>query len=257
MNLERFQLTVRGKMALLEMARPDALNVIDETALLELEGILAIIQKQGIKAVVLTGQGRAFAAGADVAAMAKHNARAAQTFSEQGNGIFQQIEDHPTVFLAAINGYALGGGCELALACDLRFASSKALFGLPEVNVGLIPGFGGTQRLPRIIGPSRATEWILTGSRFSAEEALAVGLVSRVIEPDQLLAEAIACAEEIAKKSAPILALAKQAIKISIGIRPEQGLQEAELFGKCFSTHDGPEGIEAFLQKRNPKFLDR
>lgn len=257
MNLQCFSLTVQAKWALLEMARPAELNVIDEMVLLELEEILQFIKDQSIKVVIITGQGKAFAAGADVAAMSKQDAQTAKLFSQLGNRVFQKIEDHPAIIIAAVNGYALGGGCELALACDLRFASSRAVFGQPEINLGIIPGFGGTQRLPRIIGPSKAKEWILTGRRFSADEALAVGLVSRIMEHDQLLPETKAFAEELAKKSGPILALAKQAIGTGVGIRSEHGLREAELFGKCFATQDGPEGIRAFLEKRSPNFQDR
>ena len=258
MNLQCFHLTVSGKWALLEMARPEKLNVIDEPALLELEEILQAIQEQGVKAVVLTGQGKAFAAGADVAAMAEMDSATAQLFSEMGNRIFQQIEDHPAVFIAAVNGYALGGGCELALACDLRYASTKASFAQPEVGLGIIPGFGGTQRLPRIVGPARAKEWVLTGQRFSAEEALTAGLVTRVLEPDKLLEEAVALAEELAKKSGPILALAKQAIAASgTGVDQSHTNKEAYLFGKCFATKDGPEGLRAFVEKRSPVFEDR
>ncbi len=256
MNLQCFNLAVRDQWALLEIARPAELNVLNETVLLELEQVLASLKEQGIKVVVITGQGRAFAAGADVAAMAKQDARGARQFSQLGNRVFQKIEDHPAIFIAAVNGYALGGGCELALACDLRFASTKASFGQPEINLGIIPGFGGTQRLPRLIGPARAKEWIFTGGRFSAEEALAAGLVSRLMEPEQLLAETESFARKMAEKSGPILALAKEALNAGVGIGPEHGEREAELFGLCFATHDGPEGIKAFLEKRSPNFRD-
>lgn len=258
MNLECFDLTVHGKWALLEMARPEKLNVLDDTALVELEAILESIEDQGVKVVVLTGQGKAFAAGADVATMAEMDAAAAEQFSRLGNRVFQQIEDHPAIFIAAVNGYALGGGCELALACDLRFASSRASFAQPEINLGIIPGFGGTQRLPRLVGPAKAKEWIFTGQRFSAEEAFKAGLVLRIMEPDQLVAESKAFAEELATKSGPILALAKQAIGQSgAGLDSSHGNQEADLFGRCFTTYDGPEGLRAFVEKRSPNFQDR
>ncbi|MDI9441705.1 MAG: crotonase [Firmicutes bacterium] len=257
MDLTRFELTPNGKWALLELARPAELNVLDETALAELDLILDKLEAERIKVVVITGQGRAFAAGADVSTMAQYDAKTAEEFSRFGNGVFQKIEDHPAIFIAAVNGFTLGGGCELALACDFRFASTKASFGQPEINLGIIPGFGGTQRLPRIIGPAKAKEWILTGRRYSAEEAHEVGLVSRVVEPDHLLAETKAFAEELVTKSGPILALAKRAINSSVGMGGEDIPLEANLFGQCFATRDGPEGLKAFLEKRSPNFEDR
>lgn len=257
MNLQCFNLVVQDKWALLEMARPEKLNVLDQDVLLELDSVLDSLQEQKVKAVVLTGQGRAFAAGADVAAMAEMTAQEAEEFSQLGNGVFQKIEDHPAIFIAAVNGYALGGGCELALACDLRLASTKAAFGQPEINLGIIPGFGGTQRLPRTIGTARAMEWILIGGRFSAENALGAGLVSRVLEPEELLAEAQKLAVEVAKKSGPILTLAKKAVAASgTGITAEHGTREAAFFGQCLETADGREGLQAFVEKRSPAFKD-
>lgn len=258
MDLQCFQITMQKGWALLEMARPDKLNVIDETVLTELETILQHFKEEQVKAVVVTGQGKAFAAGADVRAMADMDCQAAKQFSALGNRVFQAIEDHPAVFIAAVNGYALGGGCELALACDLRLASEQAAFGQPELNLGIIPGFGGTQRLPRIVGTAQAKEWIFTGKRFSAQEALGSGLVSRVLPPEQLLLAATELAEELAKKSGPILTLAKRAIAASgTGVSPSHGEQEANFFSKCLATEDGREGLRAFLDKRDPIFKDR
>jgi enoyl-CoA hydratase len=258
MNLQCFNLSLQDGWALLEMARPDRLNVLDETVLLELEDILKVLKEEKIKAVVLTGQGKAFAAGADVSAMAKMDGKEGEEFSLLGNRVFQMIEDHPAIFIAAVNGYALGGGCELALACDLCLASEKAAFGQPEINLGIIPGFGGTQRLPRIVGAAKAKEWIFTGQRFSAQEALEAGLVSRVLEPEQVILEATKLAEELAKKSGPILSLAKRAVAASgTGVNPAHGQQEASFFAKCLSTEDGREGLKAFVEKRSPVFKDR
>ena len=190
--------------------------------------------------------------------MAKMDSKEAEQFSALGNRVFQGIEDHPGIFIAAVNGHALGGGCELALACDLRLASEKATFGQPEINLGIIPGFGGTQRLPRIVGAAKAKEWIFTGQRFSAPEALEAGLVSRVLEPEQLLPEARKLAEDLARKSGPILALAKRAIAASgTGVDPAHGQQEATFFGQCLATEDGREGLKAFVEKRSPVFKDR
>lgn len=258
MQLQCFCLTVQEKWALLEMAQPKKLNVIDHKVLVELDQILDFVQEEGIKAVVLTGQGKAFAAGADVAAMATMNVVEAREFSELGNKIFQRIEDHSALFIAAVNGYALGGGLELALACDLRLASEQAVFGQPEINLGIIPGFGGTQRLPHIVGAAKAKEWILTGRRFSAQEAYDAGLLSGIYAPDTLLENAQDLAKEIATKSTPIVALAKMAINASgVGISSGHGQKEAELFSRCFATTDGPEGLKAFVDKRSPVFQDR
>lgn len=254
--LECFQLTISGKQALVELARPEQLNVLDEQALDELDAVLTELQDQGIKAVVVTGQGRAFAAGADVKAMAQMDTAAAKSFSLKGNRVFQRIEEHPAIFIAAVNGYALGGGLELALACDLRLASSKAVFAQPEIGLGLIPGFGGTQRLPRLIGPARAKEWILTGRRYSAHDALAAGLVAEVVEPEELLPKAQGLAEELAARSGPILAVAKRAVNASAGVAPAQGQTEAELFAGCFAYRDTREGLQAFVEKRKPDFQD-
>ncbi|NMB00662.1 MAG: crotonase [Firmicutes bacterium] len=258
MKFECFSLFFHEDWALLEMARPDKLNVIDEKALLELEEILESLRVKRVKAVVLTGQGKAFAAGADVKALAELDEAGAKRFSALGNKVFQEIEEHPAIFIAAVNGYAFGGGCELALACDLRFASNKASFSQPEINLGIIPGFGGTQRLPRIVGAAKAKELIFTAKVVSAEDALRLGLVNRVVEADQLRAIAKYFAEDLAGKSGPILALAKQAIGVSgVGSDSGHAVQEADLFGKCFATYDGREGIRAFLEKRSPKFEDR
>jgi enoyl-CoA hydratase len=252
-----FQLTVRSKLALIEMSQPEKLNILDERDLQELEDVLHRLKATGVKAAVITGQGRAFAAGADVSAMATMDAAAATAFSRKGNDVFQQLEDHPAIFIAAINGFALGGGLELALACDLRLASTKAVFAQPEIGLGIMPGFGGTQRLPRLIGPARAKEWIFTGRRYSAQEALEAGLVSKVVEPDQLLVEAQALGEELAAKSGPILALAKQAVNASMGVTAAHGGLEAELFGRCFTHQDAREGLQAFVEKRAPIIQDR
>lgn len=257
MSEQCFKVNIHNKWAQLEMAKPERLNAIDAAMLQELEDLLKFLGEGNIKAVVLTGQGKAFAAGADIKAMAAMDPEAAREFSERGNKVFQMIEEHPAVFIAAVNGYALGGGCELAMACDLRYASREASFGQPEIDLGVIPGFGGTQRLPRLVGLAKAKEWIFTGRRFSAQEALAEGLVSKVVAAEELLPTAQALAQELAKKSGPILALAKKAIGIGACLTPKEAGEEAAVFGECFATHDGPEGLRAFVEKRSPNFQDR
>ena len=257
MQLECFELEVSGKTALLELARPEQLNVLDERALSELELVLEHLQERGVKAVVLTGQGRAFAAGADVKAMAEMDPGSARAFSLKGNEVFLQLEKHPAIFVAAVNGYALGGGMELALACDLRLASSRAVFAQPEIGLGIIPGFGGTQRLPRLIGPARAKEWILTGKRYTAQEALEAGLVMEVVESEELLAKAQTLAAELAANSGPILALAKRAVQAGTELAAANISLEAGLFGECFTHRDALEGLRAFVERREPDFQDR
>lgn len=259
MELEYFKFTEESGWALLEIDRPQFLNALDAAVLKELDKIITYASTgHRLKAVIITGVGKAFVAGADVAAMKGFSEQQAEEFAALGHQVFRRIETAPLVFIAAINGYALGGGCELALACDLRLASDKAVLGQPEIDLGIIPGFGGTLRLPRLIGAARAKELIFTGRRLNAAEALAAGLVSEVTSPEELLPRAQALAVGIVGKSAPILALAKKAIHSAAGIgESEAGRHEIDCFKACFNTEDAAEGIDAFLNKRRPVFRDR
>jgi enoyl-CoA hydratase len=212
-----------------------------------------------VRAIILTGAGeKSFVAGADIAEIAELSNVTGKEFSKRGNALYSFIESMTVPVIAAINGFALGGGCELAMACHLRIASEKAKFGQPEINLGIIPGYGGTQRLPRLVGRGRALELMLTGNMIGAPEALSFGLVNSVSAPENLLAEAQKLAAELAAK-AP---LATQAILESVHIGLQQGLElglkyEETQFAFCCGTDDKNEGAKAFLEKRKPEFAGK
>ena len=235
---------------------PSALNALDSSLLRELEHVFTTIANDaGIDVVILTGEGRAFVAGADIAEMSSLNAAEGKAFGELGAKVFRQIELLDKVVIAAVNGFALGGGCELAMACDIRIASHKAKFGQPEVGLGITPGFSGTQRLPRIVGLGKAKELIYTADVIPAEEALRIGLVNKVIEPENLLTECMNMAKKIASKAPLAVKYAKEAINRGIETDMDTGITvENNLFGLCFATTDQKEGMQAFMQKRSPEF---
>jgi enoyl-CoA hydratase len=248
-----------NKVGLLTIERPDALNALNESLLLELEEVLTkIANEPSIKVLVITGQGRAFVAGADIAAMQQMSPLQAEEFSLLGQRVFSQLATLSQPTIAAVNGFALGGGLELALACDLRVASEKAKLGQPEIGLGIIPGFGATQRLPRLIGVAQAKELLFTGATISAGDALALGLVNRILPPDQLLDAALDLANNIAKHSGVILKHLKRAVDMGADETLAAGQAiETQQFGACFATHDQKEGMGAFLEKRQAQFLDR
>lgn len=237
--------------------RPEALNALNMDVLNELDETLSRMEKErSARVLVLTGAGeKAFAAGADIAAMRDMTPQEAMAFSTRGQAVMEHLERMPAVVLAAVSGYALGGGCELALACDIRIASPTAVLGVPEVSLGVIPGFGGTQRLPRIVGMSRALELMATGRRVDAWEALRIGLVNRVVEDETPLEACRAMAAKIAENSAWAVALGKQSIRQGVEMEIGQAMKlEAALFAAAFSGPDQREGMDAFLQKRRAKF---
>jgi len=249
----------RGAVALLTLNRPDVLNSLDRATLEALAAALAeIAGDPSVRAVVVTGEGRAFAAGADIAQMSALSPLEGEAFGRLGHATFAALEalDVPTI--AAVNGFALGGGCELALACDWIYASSKARFGQPEVNLGLLPGFGGTSRLARRVGVAWAREIILGGENLTADEALRIGLANRVFEPEELVEKALAMGETIAKKGPVAVALAKRVMQqgqdadLSVANALEQNA-----FGLVFASEDRHEGMAAFLEKRAPVFKGR
>ena len=248
-----------NKVGLLTIARPEALNALNQALLQELEEILAkIANEPDIKVLVITGQGRAFVAGADIAAMQQMSQEQAEEFSLLGQRVFSQLAALPQPTIAAINGFALGGGLELALACDLRLASEKAKLGQPEIGLGIIPGFGATQRLPRLIGVAQAKEMLFSGATVTASDALTLGLVNRVLPSDELLNVAFELASNMAKHSAVILKYLKRAVDMGADGTLAAGLSvEAQQFAACFTTHDQREGMGAFLEKRQANFLDR
>jgi enoyl-CoA hydratase len=240
--------------------RPQVLNALDATTLRELTDVfLALGRDEQVRCVIVTGAGeKAFVAGADIAAMVDLAGPAARALAELGHRLSAVMEAAPWPIIAAVNGFALGGGLELALACDFMLAASNAKLGFPEVSLGVIPGFGGTQRLAQRIGPGRARELIYTGNVIGTADALALGLINAVTEPAALLATVRALAEKIASRGPLAVAAAKRAMREGADLPLGQGLAlEAELFGGLFDTADQKEGMRAFLAKRPPKFERR
>jgi enoyl-CoA hydratase len=242
----------------LTLNRAEQLNALNSQMVGELEDAVARARAdEGVRGVVVTGAGeKAFAAGADIAEFAGMDARAGHALARRGQALMTAIETMPKPVVAAVNGFALGGGCELALACHLRVASQRAQLGLPEVGLGLIPGYGGTQRLPRLVGRGVATEMILTGERVTAERAQAIGLVNRVVEED-VVGAARALVSAVLSKGPVAVALALAAVRAS-DLPLAAGLEhEASLFAQCFATEDYAEGVSAFLGRRQPEFKGR
>ena len=247
-----------GAVATLFVDRPDKLNALDAATISALhQQVTALDADDGVGAVIVTGSGdKAFVAGADISELADQGVLDGAVRARVGQQLTLAMESSRKPFIAAINGFALGGGLELALGCDVRYASSKAKLGLPEVSLGIIPGYGGTQRLPRLIGSGMALEMILTGDHINAEVALRIGLVNGVCEPDKLRAHCEEIARKMVSRGPTALALAKQAVRRGAGMRLEEGLDlEADLFGMISSTDETKEGLRAFLEKRKPGWL--
>jgi enoyl-CoA hydratase len=245
-------------VATVTIDRPDALNALDVATLTELRDRLRELAGDAdVRAVVLTGAGeKAFVAGADIKYMSGLEPDHAKGWGALGHEAGRLLETMPKPTIAAINGFALGGGCELALACDLRFASSRAKLGQPEINLGIVPGWGGTQRLARICGLGVAKELVYTGRTIDAEEALRIGLVNAVADP--VLERALETARELAAKSPVALSLAKRLCNLTLGIDHAGGLEtEASEFGALFGSEDAREGLTAFVEKRAPNFVGR
>ncbi len=243
-------------IALITISRPESLNALSRQVLIELEQVLhEVSQDSDIRVLLLTGEGRSFVAGADIAEMKSLSPNEAKDFGTLGSHVFRKIEQMPMPVIAVINGFCLGGGCEMALSADIRIASSKAKFGQPEVGLGITPGFSGTQRLPRTIGVGKAKELIYTGRIIKAEEALAIGLVNTVVSPEELMATAQALAKEIAQQSPNAVRLSKEAINRGLQSDIDTGIAaESTLFGLCFAHSEQTEGMSAFLEKRTPRF---
>lgn len=243
-------------IVLLTIHRPDALNALNTAVMDDLDRAFRTARADdSVRGVVLTGAGeKAFVAGADIAQFPDLDAVSGHRFAARGQAVFNRIEHMPKPVVAAVNGFALGGGCELAMACHLRVASEQAQFGQPEVNLGILPGYGGTQRLPRLVGHGIATELILTGQRISADRAHAIGLVNRVVAPEALLEEARALVRTIAAKAPLAVAMALQALRASDQPLADGQRYEAALFGQACATDDFQEGVDAFLNRRTPTF---
>lgn len=233
------------------ISRPEALNALDSSVLGDIAAAAEKVRKdEDIRVLVVTGEGKAFVAGADIGEMKSLNADEGRAFGLKGQAALTAIEELPIPVIAAVNGFALGGGCELSLCADIRIASEKAKFGQPEVGLGITPGFGGTQRLPRVIGLSKAMELILTGRMIKADEALSIGLVDKVVPPEALMDEALALANVIAANAPVAVRNSKAAIRRFTGASLRADLEkEAELFGACFATHDQKMAMEAFVTK--------
>jgi enoyl-CoA hydratase len=254
------QLERKGATALLTLNRPDVLNALSTDLLVALrDTVRSLDGDAGVRAVVLTGAGRAFAAGADIAEMRKLTPLEGERFSRLGHEAFAALEALPVPTIAAVNGFALGGGCELACSCDWIYSARRARFGQPEVNLGLLPGFGGTSRLVRRVGVAWAKELVLTGEPIGTEIGERIGLVNRTYEdPEALLAAALAAAETIAAKGPVAVALAKRVMQEGqdADVRTAHALEQ-QAFGVVFASEDRGEGMDAFLEKRPAKFAGR
>jgi enoyl-CoA hydratase len=249
--------TLENHIATIAFNRPKALNALNSALLEEFNHALKhISDDESIRVLILTGSGeKAFVAGADIAELATLTPLGAKTFSQKGHEILARIQSLPIPVLAAVNGFALGGGSEIALACDFIYASENAKFGFPEINLGLIPGFGGTQRTPRLVGMNKAKELIFSGELVTAEEAYRIGMVNKICHPEQLMEEAVKTSRVMASKGKVSLRAAKQAINYGMSVDLDTGCHlETDGFALCFSSPDAREGTKAFLEKRNPVF---
>ncbi|MFQ5777559.1 MAG: enoyl-CoA hydratase-related protein [Terriglobia bacterium] len=247
-------------IAVITINRPKVLNALNRRTLEELAACLSeFIADDALRVAILTGAGeRSFVSGADIKELAELTPVAGRDYGLFGQSVLNRIENSPKPVIAALNGYALGGGCELALACHLRIASEKAKLGQPEVALGLIPGYGGTQRLARLVGKGRALQLVLSGERISAEEALRIGLVNEVVPPADLLPEAENLARKIAANAPLAVRFCLEAVSHGLEMALPEGLYlEATLFSLCCTTEDMKEGTRAFLEKRAPKFIGR
>lgn len=257
MAFENTLLEIEGGVATVTVNRPKALNAINAALLEELDQVFSeLAVNSAVDVVILTGAGeKAFVAGADIAFMKDLAPLEARNFAKLGQAVLNKIESLPQPVIAAIHGFALGGGCELAMACDIRLASQSAKFGQPEVNLAVPTGFGGSQRLPRLIGKGRAKELLFTGDIINADEAYRLGLVNKVCTIEELMSETKSMAAKIASKGQLAVRLTKSAVDQGMEMDVERGMAyEAEIFGLAFATEDQKEGMNAFLEKRKAEF---
>jgi enoyl-CoA hydratase len=245
-----------GHLAIMTINRPKALNALNDETLTEIDhAFKEMMADDQTRVLIITGAEKAFVAGADIGELMKADLEKGKAISNKGNTLFRTIEGADIISIAAVNGFALGGGCELAMACDIRIASEKAKMGQPEVSLGLIPGYGGTQRLTQLVGKGKAKELIFTGDMVSAEEALKLGLVEKVVPPEALMEEAKKLASKILSKGPIAVKLAKQVINFGAETSLVDGLAfEIEKFAQACGTEDKNEGTKAFLEKRAPEF---
>lgn len=256
MEYKYIQYKAEGALAYVTINRPEALNALNYEVIGELMDCFRNIDAdQSIGCVILTGSGRSFVAGADIGTMRDLAVLDGRDFTMFGQQLMDYVENIRQPVIAAVNGFALGGGCELAMSCDIRIASEKAKFGQPEVNLGIIPGFGGTQRLPRLVGKGMAKYLIMTGEHIPAQEALRIGLVQKVVSPDELMGEAERVAKLILSKAPVAIRMSKCAVNVAEDTDMRSGIAyEAEAYTTCFQTADRTEGMSAFLEKRDPAF---
>ena len=252
-------LTVDDRIAVLSINRPDKLNALDDATFVELDrAIDEILERADIGGVIVTGTGRAFVAGADIAELSTQNAITGKARALRGQRVFARLESSPKPVIAAINGFALGGGCELAMACHVRIASEAAKLGQPETKLGILPGYGGSQRLPRLVGKGRALQLLLTGEMIDAAEAFRIGLVNQVVPAAGLMTAAHSMMKQMLANGPLALALCIEAVNFGLGMSLEEGAQlEANHFGVLSSTEDMREGMKAFLAKRPAAFTGR
>lgn len=246
---------IRDAVEIITIDRQKALNALNPEVLEELKAAFEAVDRNAIRCIVLTGAGeKSFVAGADIASMSTMTKAEGEAFGKLGNDIFLMIEKFPVPVIAAVNGFALGGGNELAMSCDIRICSENALFGQPEVGLGITPGFGGTQRLARLIGPGMAKQITYAALNIDAAEALRVGLVNAVYPLEELMPAALKLAAKIAKNAPIAVRACKQAINEGLQVSIEEGVAiEEKLFGSCFETHDQVEGMACFLSREKPK----
>lgn len=252
--------TVENGIGTVTINRPKALNALNAATIMELDRMFDELAKNDeVKVVILTGGGdKSFVAGADITEMQSMSAIEGRNWGKLAQAVFNKIENLPKPVIAAVNGYALGGGCEISMACDIRIASEKAKFGQPEVSLGIPPGFGGTQRLPRLVGKGRAKEMLFTGDMIDAAEACRIGLANKVVAPEELLNVAKAMANKIMSRAPIAVQVCKAAVNEGMDVDLESGVAyEAEIFGLCFATADQKEGMSAFVEKRKANFIGK
>lgn len=259
MGAEFIKIELENSVAIVTITRSQALNALNSQVIDELAvAVNALQQNQEINVIIITGAGKAFVAGADIKEMEAYSPVQAAAYAQKANQVFRQLELMDKPVIAAVNGFALGGGCELALACDIRIASEFAKFGQPEVGLGITPGFGGTQRLSRLVGVGFAKELIYTGNIIDCTEALRIGLVNRVVPAVELLETAKALASKISRNGQLAVGYAKQAINRGTETDLDSALAlETNLFSLCFATSDQKEGMQAFIEKRKPTFNNK
>ena len=256
MEFKNLVIDKRDNIGIIKINRPESLNALNIETLGEIrDAVTSLNNDEDVKVLIFTGEGKAFIAGADIKQMKDMNEDEAKEFSSLGQKIFDIIENLDKPVIAAVNGFALGGGCELAMACDIRLASDTAKFGQPEVNLGIIPGFGGTQRLARLVGKGIAKELIFTGDMIDAQTAMRIGLVNKIIALDDLMSEALAMAHKIALKGPASILISKSVINRGLDVDLSKGLGiERDGFVQCVASGEAKEGMEAFVEKRKPNW---